>query len=361
MRATVLILFAEAMAAPEVAWSLVDSGHEVIAIARRGRRAAVRHSSHVNIWEVTPPEFDARAAVTELTERCRNFELPDGQPAVILPLDDAAIWLCNEVALPSGWMIAGARGSTATLALDKSVQTQAAKRAGLPVPATTIARTSDEVVERAAEFPLILRPADAVAVRGNRLSRGQTWICSNRTELNRALAEWESKQPLIVQPFIEGDGEGVFGLATDHGIDAWSSHKRIRMMNPHGSGSSACESQAVRPEIQAAIERLIEGTNWRGLFMIELLRDRAGKSWFVELNGRPWGSMALSRRQGFEYPAWSVMAMLQPPTRSSMFRNQKGSLSCAGTSGEKAHAPPLRSARAPNPPPFDNGHPSGPR
>jgi hypothetical protein len=30
----------------------------------------------------------------------------------------------------------------------------------------------------------------------------------------------------------------------------------------------------------------------------------------VELNGRSWGSIALSRRQGFEYPAWTVKLAL---------------------------------------------------
>jgi hypothetical protein len=30
----------------------------------------------------------------------------------------------------------------------------------------------------------------------------------------------------------------------------------------------------------------------------------------MELNGRPWGSMALARRRGFEYPAWAVEGAL---------------------------------------------------
>ena len=46
--------------------------------------------------------------------------------------------------------------------------------------------------------------------------------------------------------------------------------------------------------------------------MLEMLRDVAGKLWFVEFNGRPWGSMALSRRQGLEYPAWAVKRALNP-------------------------------------------------
>jgi hypothetical protein len=32
----------------------------------------------------------------------------------------------------------------------------------------------------------------------------------------------------------------------------------------------------------------------------------------MELNGRAWGSMALARRRGFEYPAWTVRAVLDP-------------------------------------------------
>src|SRR5687768_661411 len=40
--------------------------------------------------------------------------------------------------------------------------------------------------------------------------------------------------------------------------------------------------------------------------MVELLRESPTRTWFVEFNGRPWGSLALSRHQGFEYPAWAV-------------------------------------------------------
>ena len=43
-----------------------------------------------------------------------------------------------------------------------------------------------------------------------------------------------------------------------------------------------------------------------------MLRDDAGNDWFVEINGRPWGSMALCRRQGYEYPAWHVDLTLNP-------------------------------------------------
>lgn len=46
--------------------------------------------------------------------------------------------------------------------------------------------------------------------------------------------------------------------------------------------------------------------------MLEFLRDRTGTPWFMELNGRAWGSMALARRRGLEYPAWTVRGALDP-------------------------------------------------
>ena len=48
------------------------------------------------------------------------------------------------------------------------------------------------------------------------------------------------------------------------------------------------------------------------MFMVELLRTQDGRLWFVEFNGRAWGSMALARRQSLEYPAWTVKLALDP-------------------------------------------------
>ena len=63
-------------------------------------------------------------------------------------------------------------------------------------------------------------------------------------------------------------------------------------------------------ELQALAEALLASVGWDGLFMLEFIRDSEGRPWFVELNGRPWGSTALARRSGFEYPAWSVLQAL---------------------------------------------------
>ena len=308
--AVVAIGFAEALSAPEVAWSLVDAGFSVMAFSRRGHRAALRHSRHAKVFEITAPEQDFAAALDELGAVLDRYSHEiDGQ-SVLLPLDDASVWLCSRLRPASRWILAGPSGSCAELALDKRKQLELAAAAGFSVPPT--AASPEKLLDRAVGYPLILRPAHAVMVCDGRLRKGRNWICSDDEELRRAQTALTTAEELLVQPFLEGTGEGVFGLATDNGVSAWSSHRRLRMMNPHGSGSSACISQAVPDDVKASVEAFVGSFGWRGMFMVELLRTEDGRTWFVEFNGRAWGSMALARRQSLEYPAWNIRLALDP-------------------------------------------------
>jgi len=305
MSQSVCIGFAEALSAPEVTWSLVDAGCRVTAFARRGRRSPLRHSRHVRIAEITPPELDCGAALSELSALLASLN-ERGEKQVLMSLDDAAVWLCSRTELTSGWVCAGAGRQLANVALDKWVQVEAAAASGFRVPDTILATTVREVLANEARLPLILKPARAVWQEGERLSGGRHRTCASPAELQRAVRDWNAAYPILLQPFIRGTGEGVFGLATNDGIKAWSAHRRIRMMNPQGSGSSACASMEMPFDLKKPIENFIGETRWLGMFMVELLRDQDGTPWFVEFNGRPWGSMALSRRRDLEYPAWNV-------------------------------------------------------
>jgi hypothetical protein len=61
---------------------------------------------------------------------------------------------------------------------------------------------------------------------------------------------------------------------------------------------------------------MLADVGWQGLFMLEFLREPGGAAWVIELNGRTWGSLALARRLGLEYPAWAALDALglgEPP------------------------------------------------
>jgi hypothetical protein len=333
-RPTVVVGFAEAASAPEVVWSLVDAGFTVVAFARSGRPSALRRSRHVACVEVRNPEKDAAGAREDIAGVLGSV----GPAPVLFPLDDTAVWLCSRIELPTGARLVGPSGVGADLALDKSVQVAAAARAGFDVPKSHRVLTRRELDGVVTGFPIILKAAECAVLRDGRLQRCGTWICSNREELERAARAWGERMPLLVQPFIDGVGEGVFGLATPDGVRAWSGHRRLRMMNPQGSGSSACISENVSDDLKTKAQALIDQAGWRGLFMIELLRDTAGRVWFVELNGRPWGSMALARRQGLEYPAWQVaLALNSGSTVANCARGGSPGLVCRHVGRELMH------------------------
>jgi hypothetical protein len=158
-----------------------------------------------------------------------------------------------------------------------------------------------------------VKPSLAAVVRNGRLTRGGAQTVADADALARAADSWDDTGPRLVQPLLAGVGEGLFGLARPRGeVIGWSAHRRLRMLNPAGSGSSACAAAQVQPPLITPAERFLRSGGWQGLFMIELLRDHTGRAWFMELNGRTWGSMALARRRGLEYPAWAATDVLDP-------------------------------------------------
>lgn len=304
-RPTVLVGFAQAFAAIEAAWSLQEAGMQVIAFARRGTRSALRRVRDVHIHEVTPPEESVEQCLADLRMLVERVD-----PDAVLPLDDAALWLTSCMVFDRAVVI-GPSPDSAAVALDKNAQITAAQAAGLLVPPTRLVRSAADLTDDLT-WPVVVKPAEAVRADGDHLVRPRGTIAADRAELDEARSGL-SDGPLLVQPYLHGTGEGVFGYVDDDGVAAISAHRRVRMVNPHGSASSACTSIDVAPEIERAVRRLISDLDWRGLFMVELLRDEDGTAWFMELNGRAWGSLALARRRGFEYPAWAAQFAMGLP------------------------------------------------
>lgn len=302
----VLIGFAEALPAAETVFSLLKAGHEVSAFARSGS-VTLRHLPLKHLHVIPAPEDDIEATFEAIRAVMAGPQAPD----YVLPLDDGGLWLV-EAAIGSDPRIAGATGAQRAASLDKSIQVAAAAKAGLSVPATTVIRQPEDL-ESLTEFPVIAKPALVVATQDNRLGKSDvTYLADTADRLNLQYDLLPEMDPLLVQPLVAGIGEGVFGYATANGVLAWSGHARVRMMNPHGSGSSACVSQMPSDALKAQITAFLQDLEWRGPFMVELLRDKRGTRWFMELNGRMWGSMALARRQGLEYPSWAIQRVIDP-------------------------------------------------
>lgn len=305
-RQLVLLAFADAVSAPEVLWSLTDGCYRVVALAKKGTQPAIHKSRFAAVHYVTDPADSVESCLTDMFRVICDLRGP-----VLMALDDGAVWLFEELRKRTKARVAGPVGQQARIALDKELQIEAARAAGFAVPRTWRVDSADDFL-KVSVFPAIIKPAAAITVRNARLSRERMATVSDAHELVEMATNWNNMGRFLVQEFLQGVGEGVFGFAGHDGVVCWSGHRRIRMMNPAGSGASACVSTVPSEQVRQATERFLGLMGWRGLFMVELLRDQEDRLWFMELNGRCWGSMALARRMGFEYPAWAVRQALTP-------------------------------------------------
>ncbi|MEM1449000.1 MAG: hypothetical protein AAF726_14405 [Planctomycetota bacterium] len=307
-RARILVGYADALAAVEVVRSLIQDGNEVVAFERPGRPSLLRRVQGVEITEVPSAADAPDAAIDGLQELARRASVD-----LVMPLDDASLWLTAEALAPGDGPACVTAPEQARLALDKSLQVEAAHDAGLPVPPATLWAPGGGAPELP-DAPAIVRPALAFRRTPEGAGRGRVRIFGDSATLREATSS-EPPEPMLVQPYVDGVGEGLFGWAGPDGVIGWTAHRRVRMVDPHGSGSSACRAIEVDAGLVEAAERFVRSAGWRGQFMIELLRGSDGAAHFVEFNGRPWGSLALARRRGFEYPAWTARGALDDAYR----------------------------------------------
>ncbi|QDP94592.1 hypothetical protein FOE78_00490 [Microlunatus elymi] len=309
MALTIMIGFADAFSAIEVAWSLQSAGFSVVALNRSGTRPALRHVRGVRLIEVTRPEHSAARCLDDITTAVESIG-----PAAMMPLDDASLWLFSRVDAGESVLVGPDRNG-ADWALNKAAQLRTASAHGLAVPDTLVITAASQL--DTLDLPCIVKPSAAVELVDDHLVRPTGRVCGDRSEVDRARTSL-SGYPLLAQPIKTGVGEGVFGYVGPEGPTAWSAHRRVRMVNPQGSASSACESADPDPALLNSVSAMMAALGWRGQFMAEFLRDVDGTPWFMEVNGRAWGSMALSRRRGYEYPAWTVQQALGLPIRPSV-------------------------------------------
>ena len=188
--ARVLIGFGEALPAPEVVFSLLSAGHRVAAFAR-GNHPLARILPD---WHrITPPEEDTAQAIADL----RALMAGDGAADLILPLDDAALWLV-DAALGSDTRVVGATGDRAAFALDKERQIETARAAGLSVlPTTIVASPAD--LPALPSGPAIAKPRFAIREQDGRLGKPSAHYLLAAQDRDR-LARSLSDGPFLVQP-----------------------------------------------------------------------------------------------------------------------------------------------------------------
>lgn len=182
-------------------------------------------------------------------------------------------------------------------ALDKRSLTARGVEAGFRVPRTVSAHEvpvddpATWVVKPALHSrPLPPGPAARVLAGGRQVRLAADLLGAAGGE---PVAQDVVRGPLVALVLlVDGEGRTV----------ATVQQRATRLWPPTAGTSASARTEPVDPALLAAAERLLRALRWRGLAQLQLLHPVGEQPALVDLNARPYGSMALARAAGVDLP-----------------------------------------------------------
>lgn len=220
---------------------------------------------------------------------------------LIVPASDTALAALRQFYQPLSERTRLGCPSPAVLdrVLRKDETLRIARECGVPVPATWTLAEAKALGEKDLPFPLIAKP-------GSKYSEGS--FKTRRLESYQQLAESfeDTDGPdseILVQAYVPGEGVGIETVFHNGQPLVLFQHRRVKEYPYEGGVSVVAVSEPVDPELAGFARRLLQALEWEGAAMVEFRQDRAhGSSALMEVNGRLWGSLALSWLAGVDFP-----------------------------------------------------------
>jgi predicted ATP-grasp superfamily ATP-dependent carboligase len=229
---------------------------------------------------------------------------------LVMPMDDAALAVCSERrdALPAGTSVAAASIDAVRNVLDKRRNLETATRLGIPCPAEFTLESVDqtaELIERLG-FPMVLknrgRPEGSAG-----LAHDFKWLIARDERQLRALLDRyaaDGRFPLF-QQLVEGEVRNLCCFGASGRLVAVHEYRSVRRVGWEGN-SVLREVTASSPQLVRYAEQLLGELRWDGVAQIAfIVRERDGASWYMETNGRFWGSVEGSIAIGWDFPYWA--------------------------------------------------------
>ncbi len=320
-------------------WVAVGANADIFAAAKLSRYCRTSFSY--------PVSTDGAAAfVDEIVEF-----VSDHQIDLVVPITDWTIVPLSEhrERFSSGCRVAIPSRAAIELASDKYQTLQLAEEIGIKTPRTWLIRSQQDLQLPAMEFPLVVKDRFSLRWRDDRVVAGGVSYAYSREELERKVADrLLATGDVLVQEFTPGTGIGFSCFIAGDEVRAPFQWKRIREVDPRGSASSCRESVSLEKRVEAASTALIRQIGFEGIAMVEYKQATGStEPVLMEINGRPWGSIALPIASGVDYPKYLIDWWLSgklPPQKPSY---RKG-ITCRRMIGELTHLSNLRAGKPAN-------------
>lgn len=160
---------------------------------------------------------------------------------------------------------------------DKRWQVEAANEAGLSAPKTWADLADVDT------FPILVKPILGGGGEGIKLAR-------SRADVDEIIAaQMPTDEPTYAQQFVTGRTIQVGGVAKS-GIPIVISAYVGEPYPDAPFGQIGTFRLLDLPNEESAVAALLADTDYTGAFCVDLIQDESGRSWFLELNARIFGS-----------------------------------------------------------------------
>jgi FAD-dependent urate hydroxylase len=304
MSRRVLVTDAETRSVVAAVRGLADAGFEVAAAAKRawpGERAPAQWSRSVSERLALPDPLSGADAFLAALERV----VSEGGFAALVPGNDASLLAVSagrariephvRLGLPDHERV--------RRCLDKSELAAAGARHGLASPASVLCRDAGRALAAARElgFPVLAKPISSVIEGSTAPRRLGSVLVRNAGELEPALAGYGGA--MIVQRRVEGGVVSFAGVFAGGRLlgEVFSRYRRTW----HPQAGNVCYSQTedAPASLRERVTSVLPDLGWEGLFELELIENPDGGWHVIDMNPRPYGSMALAIGAGANLPA----------------------------------------------------------
>lgn len=232
---------------------------------------------------------------------------------VLLPVSEASVVGAAAVRaeLPSGLDVIIPFEECLNLTLSKYNSTRRALALDIPCPATVFVHDGDPSSPWCRDlselsFPVVIK-SDNVLGKDGAYVKGRALYAENDHDAQRILSDLEgSRTRIVAQEFIPGTGAGAFFLRYRGKQHLAFAHRRIHEV-PYTGGWSSYRQGCHDEDLLSTGNTLLESMNYQGVAMVEFRRSsQDGKAYFLEINGRLWGSIALALHSRADFPRMLV-------------------------------------------------------
>lgn len=301
----ILVTDAHELAALGAVRSLGRAGHRVtVACPRRFLQPASAWSRHCAGLVVSPDPWRSHREFCGWLEKV----LASGDYDAVLPVAEGSTQALASLrpAAPPGVMLLLPPDPSLVFSLSKFHATRKAESLGFLCPPTVYVEAGLAPGELEPQLQTLRTPAvvklDNALTASGAYRKGHTAVRPSLEAVLGRLRELEAfPGTRIVQQMIPGRGVGAFFLRWGGRIVAEFAHRRLHEV-PYTGGMSSLRESCHDEPLLAAGRRLLEALDYEGVAMVEFRLGEDGRLYFMEINGRLWGSLALALHCGVDFP-----------------------------------------------------------